>query len=97
MMKNWPGNKNITGKSGDEYLHDDVGYNYRLVNVLAAIGLAQMELLPSFIEKKKFIDNYYRQQLIGVGDIRFQQVLLADPNCWLFTFRTNKMDLYWSV
>jgi len=79
-------------KVGDEYLHDDIGYNYRLVNVLAAIGLAQMELLPSFIEKKKSIDRYYRQQLNGVGDIKFQQVPPeTDPNCWLFTFRTQKM------
>ena len=79
-------------KVGDEYLHDDIGYNYRLVNVLAAIGLAQMELLPSFIEKKKNIDNYYRQQLTGIGDIKFQQVLPeTDPNCWLFTLRTKKM------
>jgi len=79
-------------KVGDEYMHDDIGYNYRLVNVLAAIGLAQMELLPSFIEKKKNIDNYYRQQLAGLGDIKFQQVLPGtDPNCWLFTFRTKKM------
>ena len=36
-----------------EYIHDEVGYNYRLVNVLAAMGVAQMELLPSFIRQKK--------------------------------------------
>src|SRR5258707_5508345 len=35
--------------SADEYYHDEVGYNYRLVNVLAAIGVGQMELLASFI------------------------------------------------
>ena len=35
------------------YYHDEVGYNYRLVNVLAAIGVAQMEQLPSFVKKKK--------------------------------------------
>ena len=39
--------------SADEYYHDEVGYNYRLVNVLAAIGVGQMELLPSFIKRKK--------------------------------------------
>ena len=42
------------------YYHDEVGYNYRLVNVLAAIGVAQMEQLPSFVKKKQFIGNYYR-------------------------------------
>ena len=39
----------------ETYYHDEIGFNYRLVNVLAAIGVAQMEQLPEFIKKKKFI------------------------------------------
>ena len=57
-----------------EYLHDEIGYNYRLVNVLAAMGVAQMELLPSFIKRKKEIDALYRKELEGAGDIGFQKV-----------------------
>jgi len=73
------------------YYHDEIGFNYRLVNVLAAIGVAQMEQLPSFIKKKKVIDAYYRKHLSGVGDIRFQKIEEAiDPNCWLFTFSSSK-------
>ena len=75
-----------------DYFHDEVGYNYRLVNVLAALGVAQMEVLPQFIARKKEIDRYYRAELAGVGDISFQSVgESVDPNCWLFTFRTNRM------
>ncbi len=75
-----------------DYFHDEVGYNYRLVNVLAAIGLAQMEQLPDLIVHKKRMDAYYREQLAGVGDIQFQQITEGvDPNCWLFTFRTERM------
>jgi perosamine synthetase len=74
-----------------EYIHDEVGYNYRLVNVLAAMGVAQMELLPAFVKRKKEIDAFYRKELTGIGDISFQQVdPSVDPNCWLFTFRTDK-------
>ena len=74
-----------------EYMHDEVGYNYRLVNVLAAMGVGQMELLPSFIKRKKEINEYYRQQLSGVGDIEFQQIDAdIDCNMWLFTFKTDK-------
>ena len=74
-----------------EYIHDEVGYNYRLVNVLAAMGVAQMELLPSFIQQKKRIDAFYRKELSGTGDIRFQKIERdADCNCWLFTFMTSK-------
>jgi dTDP-4-amino-4,6-dideoxygalactose transaminase len=46
-----------------EYDHDEVGYNYRLVNILAAVGVAQMEQLPAFLERKKAIDKYYRENL----------------------------------
>lgn len=78
----------------DEYIHDEIGYNYRLVNVLAAIGVAQMEQLPAFVRSKKEIDALYRQTLDGTGDLRFQEVSSrVDPNCWLFTLRTEHMRL----
>ena len=35
------------------YIHNEIGYNYRMTNVQAAIGVAQLELLPEFIERKK--------------------------------------------
>tara|TARA_Y100001958_G_C21188355_1_gene516997 strand:+ start:83 stop:1246 length:1164 start_codon:yes stop_codon:yes gene_type:complete len=72
------------------YYHDKVGFNYRLVNVLAAIGVAQMEQLPSFVSKKQFIGNYYRVNLFGVGDVEFQHVNDdVDHNDWLFTIKTK--------
>ena len=74
-----------------EYYHDENGYNYRLVNILAAMGLAQMEQLPGFIINKKKMDAFYRKELAGVGDIVFQKVSEeVDPNCWLFTIKTKK-------
>jgi len=73
------------------YYHDEIGFNYRMVNVLAAIGVAQMEQFDDFLVKKKFMDAYYREHLNGVGDIRFQKVEEeVDPNCWLFTFSSSK-------
>ena len=72
------------------YYHDKVGYNYRLVNVLAAIGVAQMEQLSSFVKRKQYIGNYYREHLLGVGDIEFQHVNNeVDHNDWLFTIKTK--------
>lgn len=76
-----------------EYFHDETGYNYRLVNVLAAIGVAQMEQLPEFIKRKKEIDTYYKQELKNCGDIQFQQVDNdVNPNCWLFTIKTSSQQ-----
>ena len=75
-----------------DYFHDQVGYNYRLVNVLAAIGLAQMENFETILNRKKEIDYCYRKELSGIGDIIFQESEVdSQPNCWLFTFRTKKM------
>jgi aminotransferase in exopolysaccharide biosynthesis len=75
-----------------EYIHDEIGYNYRLVNILAAIGVAQMEEFPTLLKSKKEMDTFYRSELNGVGDIVFQEVSEdVSANCWLFTFKTNKM------
>lgn len=78
--------------SAMEYIHDEIGYNYRLVNVLAAIGVAQMEQFPDLLERKRNMDAYYREKLAGVGDIQFQEVSEdVEANCWLFTFKTSRM------
>ena len=75
----------------DTYYHDEIGFNYRLVNVLAAIGVAQMEQLPDFLVAKKRMDAYYREHLAGVGDLRFQYIPDAvDSNCWLFTLSSAR-------
>ena len=72
------------------YFHDKIGYNYRLVNILAAIGLAQMEQLDNFLIKKKYIGNYYYKNLSNIGDIEFQGVLpMVDHNNWLYTIKTT--------
>lgn len=74
----------------EEYIHDEIGYNYRLVNILAAVGVAQMEQLPEFLSKKKYIADYYRNELNGVGDISFQKVENdVMVNEWLFTFKSK--------
>lgn len=78
--------------SAMEYIHDEIGYNYRLVNVLAAIGVAQMEQFPALLENKRQMDGFYRSELAGIGDIQFQEVSTdVEANCWLFTFQTSKM------
>ncbi len=78
--------------SAHEYIHDEVGYNYRLVNVLAAIGVAQMENFDKVLKRKHEIDAFYKAELQAVGDIEFQEVLDGvDPNYWLCTIRTSKM------
>ena len=78
--------------SAMDYIHDEIGYNYRLVNVLAAIGVAQMETFNATLQSKASMDRFYRKHLNNIGDIKFQQIPEGtNPNGWLFTFRTSKM------
>ncbi|MDQ1086425.1 LegC family aminotransferase [Siphonobacter sp. SORGH_AS_1065] len=68
-----------------EYLHDQIGYNYRLVNPLAAIGLAQMEYLNSFVTKKQKIAAYYTQELSTIPNLGFQTISPGvNSNFWHF-------------
>lgn len=55
------------------YVHNEVGYNYRMTNVQAAIGVAQVELLPTFIQRKN--DNYdkYKQRLQDCRYVRLKE------------------------
>jgi perosamine synthetase len=72
-----------------EYDHDEVGYNYRLVNILAAVGVAQMEQLPKFLERKKAIDKYYRENLEN-ENLKFQKISdKVSPNNWLHTMKVK--------
>lgn len=73
-----------------EYIHDEIGYNYRLVNTAAAMGVGQMELLPGFLKRKREIIAHYKSALEGVGDIQFQKIESAiSPNWWLPTIMTE--------
>ena len=69
---------------GLEYHHTEIGYNYRLTNIQAALGLAQLEQLPNFLEKRRAISKFYRNQLSTVDGIRVQQDAdWAFNDCWL--------------
>lgn len=66
-----------------EYIHDEVGYNYRLPNLNAALGCAQLEQLESYIAKKRELAHGYRALFAG-GELEF----IVEPegcrsNYWL--------------
>ncbi|HEY8340288.1 MAG TPA: DegT/DnrJ/EryC1/StrS family aminotransferase [Egibacteraceae bacterium] len=68
---------------GVGYVHDEVGYNYRLTNVAAALGVAQLEQLPAFIAAKRRIAARYRQALEGVVASAVPAAPWAAPSHWL--------------
>ena len=66
--------KKLSTQSREEalhYEHAQVGYNYRLSNILAALGRAQLKSLDQYVEKRRKIFNYYYNNLKDIEGIRF--------------------------
>ena len=67
-----------------EYTHDDIGYNYRLPNINAALLLAQLEQLDAFIKSKQELTSKYNNFFKTQKDITFiNQPKNAKSNYWL--------------
>ncbi len=54
-----------------EYFHDAIGYNYRMTNITAAIGVAQLEKAEFIISKKRYLADLYRKELAGCAAVKF--------------------------
>jgi aminotransferase in exopolysaccharide biosynthesis len=66
-----------------EFIHDEIGYNYRMPNVNAAIGYAQMEYLNTIIENKRSTAQKYKDFFAGIGVDFFTEPKNAKSNYWL--------------
>ena len=76
------------------FLHDEVGYNYRLPNLNAALGCAQLERLPGMVERKRRLAARYEAAFAVVPGLRF----LREPagtasNYWLNAIVLERADL----
>lgn len=66
-----------------EYVHDEIGYNYRLPNLNAALGCAQLEQLETFVRAKQALAERYAEQLKG-SDLQFvREPAACRSNYWL--------------
>jgi perosamine synthetase len=66
-----------------EYYHDIVGYNYRMTNICAAIGCAQIERANELIEKKRLIARWYEQKLKNLSIAFHSQVGDVKHSFWM--------------
>ena len=81
-------------KPGIEYDHDTYGYNYRLTNLAAALGVSQLERLNAYLEKKQAIAARYEN---GLGDLPgltlFPHRAWARPSLWLYSVLLDQEKL----
>jgi len=72
------------------YEHEEIGYNYRMSNILAAIGRGQLRVLDERVEKKREIFEYYKQALEGIAGIEFMpEAPYGRSNRWLTVVLIN--------
>lgn len=72
------------------YIHDEVGYNYRLSNVQAAIGLAQLECIDEMVERKRAIHDRYAQEFAGSDAVEvFSAQEWCFCNYWMTLIRIS--------
>jgi UDP-N-acetylbacillosamine transaminase len=75
------------------YEHTELGYNYRLSNVLAAIGVGQMEVLAERVAKKREIFGWYREELADREEIVWMpEIAGSRGNRWLTTLSLERGD-----
>ena len=75
------------------YEHKEVGYNYRMSNVLAAIGVAQMEVLDQRVNRRREIFKLYEKELSSIKEITFMpEIPGSRGNRWLSTLCFEKTN-----
>lgn len=78
------------------YIHHEIGYNYRLTNVQAALGVGQLEQLNEFVSKKIYINNFYRDTLKNSENFSIlDSPDYANNNHWMtsIVIRNNHLNL----
>ena len=77
-----------------EYLHDEIGYNYRMPNINAALGCAQLEQLPKKLKAKRDLFSAYQSSISKISNIK---IIKEPKNCrsnyWLQTIKIENYSI----
>ncbi|WP_342442474.1 LegC family aminotransferase [Lysinibacillus sp. FSL K6-0075] len=74
-----------------EFVHDEIGFNYRMPNINAALGCAQLEKLPKFIEQKRDLAKFYQKVIMNIEGVELlKEPAYAQSNYWLQTIMLDE-------
>ncbi len=84
--------RNLCFRKDVRYIHDEISDNYRFTNLQAAVGLAQLERLEEFIERKREMGRYYTEKLRDVEGLTLpvEKTEYADNIYWVYGLLLNK-------
>jgi perosamine synthetase len=78
--------RNLCFQQKKRFVHEELGYNFRMTNLQAALGLAQLERLPEFVVRKRRMGERYTEQLKGVEGLELMPPATdcADNIYWVY-------------
>lgn len=78
--------RNLCFQPEKRFFHEDLGYNFRMTNLQAALGVAQLEQLPEFVERKRRMGKKYTEKLLKVDGLELMPVRTdyADNIYWVY-------------
>ena len=84
--------RNLCFREDVRYVHDEISDNYRFTNLQAAVGLAQLERLDEFVEKKRKMGKYYTEKLRKIDGLRLpvEKTEYADNIYWVYGIVLDK-------
>ncbi|HDY75011.1 MAG TPA: LegC family aminotransferase, partial [Candidatus Marinimicrobia bacterium] len=86
--------KYLTTQAKDDplrYIHNEIGYNFRLTNIQAAMGVAQLEKLSEFIKTKQHNFQKYKNKIDDIPGLHIAEVPdYAINNCWMYALQIKK-------
>ena len=83
------------GQTNKRYIHDELGYNYRMTNIQAAMLLAQLEVAEEVKNKKQKVFDCYKHHLEGVKNISWQSIdKNVEHSNWMFGIRIEGLNNY---
>jgi perosamine synthetase len=78
--------RNLNFRDGERFVSDDLGWNYRISSLQAALGISQVNRLADIIIKRKKVGSFYQNALNGIQDIQLplESTNYAKNNYWVF-------------
>ena len=75
------------------YIHDEVAYNFRMPNILAALGCTQLKKLPETLRKKRQIFETYKREFENVENFVLHEEFIGDSNYWMINLVVNSTEV----
>ena len=88
--------RNLCFSPDKRFVHEDIGWNYRMTNLQAALGVAQLEQIDNFITRKREIGSLYNSSLSGIDCVDLMPVSTEYSKniYWVFGILLNKKSKY---